>query len=176
MVSSPGKNSTVIQRLMNALRHHQWNSPTTISLLLGGSLLLSTIASTIILQLSDQSQSTVNQPQAINLVSVNPQSQTTLKEAKQLANTGQFPKAIALLTTIPPDNPLHSQAQELTRIWSQRILQIAEDYYWQSTGSLNDAIATANEIPSTSPVYTQAQETIQQWQTVWATNAKQLQS
>jgi hypothetical protein len=103
------------------------------------------------------------------------QAQQLLNQAKGLAAEGRFAAAIARLDQMPP-SLLTAEARQLLRVWSERILAIAQEQYWQPTDQMSAAIKIANAIPANSPVYEAAQAWIQQSQLEWQTNQQYLQA
>ncbi len=95
--------------------------------------------------------------------------ETKLRQAQQYADAGQLKAAIAELKTIS-DDAATVRVQQLLGEWSNRILQIAEGYYFSPSNRLDDAIRTANTIAVTDPLYLEAQAKIRDWQADWQTN------
>ncbi len=91
-----------------------------------------------------------------------------LAQAKKLANSGDFSRAIAQLSSLPKNSPANLEAQPLIKQWSQSILATASRSY--ESGKLAQAITLAENIPNISPVYPQAQISIDQWRKSWAKN------
>jgi predicted NAD-dependent protein-ADP-ribosyltransferase YbiA (DUF1768 family) len=98
-----------------------------------------------------------------------------LQRAKQFAADGQFEMAVHTAHQIP-SSPSSGAAQNWIKHWSERMLEIATDYYDNSTNQLSVAISVASAIPEFSPVYTQAQSHIQQWQAEEQRNRDQSQA
>ncbi|MEJ1932577.1 caspase family protein [Nostoc sp. NIES-2111] len=69
--------------------------------------------------------------------------------------------AIATAKKIKLGEPLHEQAQENIKIWSQMILDLAEGRAKQR--QYTNAIAAAKLIPKDEILYTKAQKSIEQW-------------
>ena len=90
-----------------------------------------------------------------------------LAEAQRLANSGQFPAAIAAAQRISPDRFLYDEAQGLIEDWQ---LQIEAEYSLQqarglgsnadSPESLGAAIRAANEVSSQTPQRAEADNVI----------------
>ena len=90
-----------------------------------------------------------------------------LAEAERLANSGQFPAAIAAAQRISPDRFLYDEAQSLIEDWQ---LQIEAEYSLQqarglgsnadSPESLGAAIRAANEVSSQTPQRAEADNVI----------------
>lgn len=70
-------------------------------------------------------------------------------------------QAIATAEKIKSDAPLYSQAQENIQIWSQMILELAQEQARQK--SYSEAINTAQLIPNNTAIYPQAQALIAKW-------------
>ena len=114
---------------------------------------------------TETANSSSNNSGAISSAEKEQEGQMLLEQAKLLANQGspqQLAKAIAITKKLPPNTAVTTQAQSLTAIWSQKILQEANSQ--ASTNQLNEAIALAKLIPDKTPNYQQAQQQIKQWQ------------
>ncbi len=114
---------------------------------------------------TETASSSSNAPGAISSADKEQAGQMLLEQAKLLANQGQpqeLAQAIQITKKLPPNAAVSSQAQSLTAIWSQKILQEANNK--ASTGQLNEAIAVAKLIPDKTPNYQQAQQQIKQWE------------
>ncbi|WP_353932072.1 caspase family protein [Okeanomitos corallinicola TIOX110] len=70
-------------------------------------------------------------------------------------------QAITIAQKILPGEPLYQQAQENIQVWSQMILDLAQEQAQQR--NYTDAIATAALIPQNSVLYPQTQATIKKW-------------
>ena len=106
-----------------------------------------------------------NAPGAISSADKEREGQMLLEQAKLLANQGQpqqLAQAIEITKKLPPNTAVSAQAQSLTAIWSQKILQEANSK--ASTGKLNEAIAVAKLVPDKTQNYQQAQQQIKQWE------------
>ena len=75
-------------------------------------------------------------------------------------------EAIQLLSTLPPDHPLHDEAARLTEEWSKDILDLATEAF--NAGKLDDAIRTARKVPKMSSVHAQVEGQIKRWQAIWS--------
>ncbi len=107
----------------------------------------------------------VKAPEVVFSAEKERQGQMLLEQAKLLASQGQpqqLAQAIAITKKLPPNTAVRSQAQSLTAIWSQKILQEANSK--ASTGKLNEAIAVAKLVPDKTSNYQQAQQQIKQWE------------
>ena len=107
----------------------------------------------------------VKAPEVVFSAEKERQGQMLLEQAKLLASQGQpqqLAQAIAITKKLPPNTAVTTQAQSLTAIWSQKILQEANSK--ASTGKLNEAIAVAKLVPDKTPNYQQAQQQIKQWE------------
>ncbi|MBD2025664.1 hypothetical protein [Leptolyngbya sp. FACHB-711] len=96
-----------------------------------------------------------------------------IEQAKQQAERGEFAQAIAEVSQIAVDSPSYSEAQHLTREWSECIWALAQSHYWQPVDQINQALTIAGAIPPHSPIYKEVQAQIQQWQQRWEDNQQQ---
>jgi len=87
-----------------------------------------------------------------------------LAASKQTVN--DLLQAIALLESLPPDHPLHSQVNELVEDWAQQILKLADQSF--QAGRLEEAIATARKIPDNVSAHKLVEKQITDWQTTWS--------
>ncbi len=104
-------------------------------------------------------------PGAISSDDREQQEQMLLEQAKLLANQGQpqqLAQAIAIAKKLPSNTSVSSQAQSLSAIWSQQILQEAKTK--ASGGELTEAIALAKLVPEKTKARPEAQKQIKQWQ------------
>ncbi len=104
-------------------------------------------------------------PKAISSAEKEREGQMLLEQAKLLANQGQpqqLAQAIQITKKLPSNTAVSAQAQSLTAIWSQKILQEANSK--ASTGQLHEAIAVAKLVPDKTSNYQQAQQQIKQWE------------
>ena len=74
-------------------------------------------------------------------------------------------EAIALVNTLPEDNPLRPQINRGIERWSNNILGLGELAY--QGGDIEEAIAIAKQIPRSVPVYPIVEERIDKWETTW---------
>ncbi len=105
-----------------------------------------------------------NAPGAIVSAEKEQEEQMLLEQAKLLANQGQpqqLAQAIAIAQKLPSNTSVSSQAQSLTAIWSQQILQEANTK--ASGGKLTEAIAVAKLVPEKTKARQEAQQQIKQW-------------
>lgn len=90
-------------------------------------------------------------------------------ECARLAANKQTAKdlleAIKLLTALPPNHPLHEEANRLVEEWSQDVLKLAEGDF--NAGKLAEAIASARQIPPKTSAYKLVEERIKRWQDIW---------
>ncbi|MBE7382969.1 MAG: chromosome segregation ATPase [Leptolyngbya sp. SIO1E4] len=92
-----------------------------------------------------------------------------LAQARQLAELGRFPQAIAVASQIPPNQALHEEAQTEIANWQdqqQGIQSYQQAFYTAQSGSveaLAQAIALAQEVPEDSPEWQQAQQAANEW-------------
>ncbi|TAE55126.1 MAG: peptidase C14 [Nostocales cyanobacterium] len=82
------------------------------------------------------------------------------KSSLNPANASDLSQAITTAQKILTGDPNYQKAQENIQIWSQMILDLAQQQAQQR--KYNDAIKTVELIPQNSVLYTQAQATIQQ--------------
>lgn len=98
-------------------------------------------------------------------------SEKWLEQAQELAAKGRFAQAIATVSRIPQSD-FYQTAQQLNLKWSNRVLEIAEEFYWKAQARPEEAIKIASAVPESSPVYDQAQKIIKQWQQEWDKNTE----
>ena len=87
-----------------------------------------------------------------------------LEQAKLLASQNQpqqLAQAIEIANKLPANTSVSSQAQSLTAIWSQQILQDANTK--ASAGKLNEAIEVAKLVPAKTKARQEAQQQINKW-------------
>lgn len=96
------------------------------------------------------------------------QYQQDLAAAKQLAEAGQFRQALEKATSIAATSSAYREAQQLVSQWSDRVVNIAAEYYQK--GDVDGAVAALREIPTASPVYAYTQKTAAQWRNEWQDN------
>lgn len=76
---------------------------------------------------------------------------------------GNYNSAIATALLVPTDQAeVYNQAQQAIALWSQKILDLANDR--AGDDNLNLAIQTAQLVPPNTPAYGAAQEAIAKWQ------------
>ena len=80
-------------------------------------------------------------------------------------NPEDLTRAIALVKSIPAEDPLAGKANRLVERWAEQILQLGETSF--QAGELERALAIVREVPVTSAAYSQVQERTEQWQSVW---------
>ncbi|MBD2180421.1 caspase family protein [Planktothrix sp. FACHB-1355] len=88
----------------------------------------------------------------------------TLQSAKGLVKPGEassYNKAIVVARKIPAGQPAYTEAQKSIALWSQSILNLANQR--ASGGDTKAAIATASLVPKNTPAYAKAQQAIAQW-------------
>ncbi|NER80412.1 MAG: chromosome segregation ATPase [Leptolyngbya sp. SIO1D8] len=95
-----------------------------------------------------------------------------LAQARQLAELGQLPQAIAVASQIPPNQAFHEEAQTAISDWQDQ-QQSAQSYqqafYTAQTGNFEDlvqAIELAQSVPEESADWPQAQQAVNEWS--WA--------
>lgn len=76
-------------------------------------------------------------------------------------------EAIETITAIPSESPLRPEATRLIRIWSQEVLNRAEDTFQQ--GSLEEAISIVRRLPAGARSEMAVNKRIDRWQEIWAT-------
>jgi len=88
-----------------------------------------------------------------------------LASAQQLAKSGNYVNAIAIVTEIAPDASVFKEAQRQIGDWSEKILEVATDLYQNGkSGDFPKALQIAGAVPKDSPIYNKAQTAIKQWQ------------
>ncbi len=113
---------------------------------------------------AEPANSTSTAPGAIASADKEQEEQMLLEQAQLLANQGQpqqLAQAIAIAQKLPSNTSVSSQAQSLTAIWSQQILQEANTK--ASGGKLTEAIALAKLVPEKTKARQEAQQQIKQW-------------
>ncbi len=75
-------------------------------------------------------------------------------------------RAIQLVRTIQPTDPLHKKAEHLIQQWTAAILTLANVEY--QAGSLSEAQDIAQQVPSTVFTANLAEEQINRWEAEWA--------
>jgi hypothetical protein len=79
----------------------------------------------------------------------------------QANQASSYRRALNILSKIPPEQPLSTQAQKLTQEWSRTIYLIAQSR--ASRGKFQEAIETAALVPSGTPEFELAQKAIAKW-------------
>ena len=93
------------------------------------------------------------------------EAQMLLEQAKLIANQNQpekLARAISIVKKLPANTAVNSEAQSLATVWSQKILQAANQK--ASGGKLNEAIAIAQLVPQQTEASQPARAQIKQWQ------------
>lgn len=88
--------------------------------------------------------------------------------AQEAVRSGELPKLVAgikLLEAWTPDHPLYGEAQRRMVEWSDSVLVLARQKWYQS--DLKGAVDIASRIPKSSPVYVTAQAEISGWKQQW---------
>ncbi len=114
---------------------------------------------------AESNDSLSNPPGATSTADPEGEGQMLLEQAKLLADRSQpekLARAIAIVKKLPPNTSVSSEAQSLVAIWSQKILQEANNK--ASGGQLNEAIAIAKLVPEQTKARQQAQKQIKGWQ------------
>jgi soluble cytochrome b562 len=75
-------------------------------------------------------------------------------------------EAIALVDSLPANHPLREEADRLVELWSQEVLNLAEELFHE--GKLSQAIAAARRIPAKASSRKVVEERIQRWQSIWS--------
>lgn len=91
------------------------------------------------------------------------QGQERMQEAYQAASIGTTTGLVAAIRTaqqVPADSPTRSEAEQMINLWSQQILQAAQQ---QAGYDLEGAIATAESIPPRTEAYAAAQLQARTW-------------
>ncbi|MEB3358890.1 MAG: hypothetical protein VKK04_19345, partial [Synechococcales bacterium] len=98
------------------------------------------------------------------LIEQQPTGQQIIDRAREMIRPNQassYNQAIALVQSIPADDPAHGEAQALAARWSRAILDLA--YARAAEGGYYIAIDAANLVPTNAPQHAAAQEAIAQW-------------
>lgn len=74
-------------------------------------------------------------------------------------------RAIALVNALPDDHPLRPEINRNIEVWSQEILNLAEETF--QAGELDRAIETAGKIPKDTTAHGLVEEQVARWQTIW---------
>lgn len=75
-------------------------------------------------------------------------------------------QAIALVDSLPSEHPLREEADRLVELWSEDLLQLAEEAF--NAGKLNEAVAAARRISTKASAYRLVEERIKRWQSIWS--------
>ena len=104
-------------------------------------------------------------PRATSSAEKEREGQILLEQAKLVANQSQpqqIAEAIEIAKKLPPNTSVSSEAQSLTAIWSQKILQDAKTK--ASRGKLTEAIEVAKLVPAKTKAYSEAQKQVNKWE------------
>ncbi|MEA5570778.1 hypothetical protein [Calothrix sp. UHCC 0171] len=82
-------------------------------------------------------------------------------------NAEKLSQAIRLANSIPKDNPLRPNAEQLIKKWSQALLNLSENAFHE--GNLERAIKLVEVIPRHLTLYQSAKKQTQEWQNIWST-------
>lgn len=74
--------------------------------------------------------------------------------------------SIRLVNTIPQDNPLRSNADNLIERWSREIMHLSQKAF--DEGDINKAVEIAQEIPNNHHASEAASEQIKTWRSIWS--------
>jgi hypothetical protein len=74
--------------------------------------------------------------------------------------------SIRLANTVPPDNPLRSNADNLIERWSQSVIHLSDKAFHE--GDINKAVEIAQDIPENHAAFGAASEQIKKWQSIWS--------
>ncbi|BAZ38319.1 hypothetical protein NIES4101_42560 [Calothrix sp. NIES-4101] len=80
-------------------------------------------------------------------------------------NADKLSQAIRLVNSIPKDNPLRPNAEQLIQKWSQALLNLSEKAFHE--GNLDRAIKLVEVIPRHLSLYEFAKKQTQEWQAIW---------
>ena len=75
-------------------------------------------------------------------------------------------QAISLVKHLPKNHPLRSEIDTSLELWSQEILELADDSFQK--GKIEEAIATARRIPDDMPAYNLVEDKIADWRSTWS--------
>jgi hypothetical protein len=113
--------------------------------------------------------------QALAKVCYAPLAQKWFDEAEKLSAQGKLKEAITIAGQIK-EGAMKAEAQQRITLWSQTILELAEQRYYSPKNQYDEAIVMARAIPSYSSLYGTSQITIQAWQKEWFANQQFYQS
>lgn len=75
-------------------------------------------------------------------------------------------QAISLVKHLPKNHPLRSEIETSLKLWSQEILELADESF--QDGKIESAIATARRIPDDMPAYKLVEDKIADWRSTWS--------
>ena len=75
-------------------------------------------------------------------------------------------QAISLVKHLPQNHPLRSEIETSLKLWSQEILELADESFQE--GKIEQAIATARRIPDDMPAYKLVENKIADWRSTWS--------
>ena len=75
-------------------------------------------------------------------------------------------QAISLVKHLPKNHPLRSEIDTSLKLWSQEILELADESF--QDGKIEQAIATARRIPDDMPAYKLVENKIADWRSTWS--------
>ncbi|RUT01831.1 hypothetical protein DSM106972_064540 [Dulcicalothrix desertica PCC 7102] len=81
-------------------------------------------------------------------------------------DSAKLSSSIRLLNTIPQDNPLRSNADNLIERWSQSIMHLSQKAF--NEGDINRAVELALIIPDNHSASQTASEQIKTWRSIWS--------
>ncbi len=81
-------------------------------------------------------------------------------------NVDDLLAAIALVKDLPPDHPLRPEVDRSVELWSQEILELADDMF--HAGDLQGAISVAKRIPQDTSAHGQVSDRITAWEKTWS--------
>ncbi|MDV2995311.1 MAG: Serine/threonine-protein kinase PknD [Chroococcidiopsis sp. SAG 2025] len=92
-----------------------------------------------------------------------------IAQAKALAEEFKIAEALAVVSTVPAEQPLFEEAQLLTSQWSKIIFQEAKDAY-ERDGDFEKAILLTRAIPTKSSIFKDVRQTVATWERESKTN------
>lgn len=75
-------------------------------------------------------------------------------------------EAIALINALPQDHPLRPEINRLVELWSENLLDVAEETFQE--GKLQQAIRLAQQVPKNTKAQLQVGPQIKRWRKTWA--------
>lgn len=75
-------------------------------------------------------------------------------------------QAISLVKHLPKDHPLRPEIETNLELWSQEILELADQSF--QSGKIEEAIATARRIPDDMTAYKLVENKIADWRSTWS--------